>query len=40
VLANETVTTALSGNTNLHEGALPVVNVNYNSQITFKGNPC
>jgi Protein of unknown function (DUF3712) len=40
VLANEYVTTALSGSTNLHEGALPVVNVNYNSQTTYKGNYC
>lgn len=37
VLANEYVTTALSGSTNLHEGSLPVVNVNYNSQTTYKG---
>ncbi len=37
VLANEYVTTALSGSTNLHEGSLPVVNVNYNSQSTLKG---
>jgi hypothetical protein len=39
VLANENVTTALSGSTNLHEGAFPIVNVNYNSQTTYKGNP-
>jgi hypothetical protein len=38
VLANEYVTTALSGSTNLHEGSLPVVNVNYNSQTTYRGN--
>jgi hypothetical protein len=39
VLADEYITTALSGSTNLHEGAFPVVNVNYNSQSTYKGNP-
>jgi hypothetical protein len=37
VLASENVTTALVGSTNLHEGSLPVVNVNYNSQTTFAG---
>lgn len=40
VLANEYITTALSGSTNLHEGSLPVVKVNYNSQTTYKGKPC
>jgi hypothetical protein len=40
VLANENVTIAISGSANLHEGALPVVNVSYNSQTTFKGNHC
>lgn len=35
VLAGENVTTALSGNTNLHEGAFPVVNVAYNAQTTY-----
>lgn len=40
VLANEYVTIAISGTTNLHEGALPVVKVNYNSSTTFKGNFC
>jgi len=37
VLASQNVTTALSGNTNLHEGALPVVNIAYNPQTTFAG---
>jgi hypothetical protein len=40
VLVSENVTTALSGSTNLHEGAFPVVKVNYNSQTTFIGNLC
>jgi len=37
VLTNEFVTTALVGKTKLHEGALPVVTVNYNSSSTYKG---
>jgi hypothetical protein len=37
VLTNENVTTALVGKTKLHEGALPVVTVNYNSSSTYKG---
>lgn len=37
VLTSEYVTNALSGSTNLHLGALPVVPINYNSQSTFKG---
>jgi hypothetical protein len=37
VLSNENVTTALVGKTKLHEGALPVVTVSYNSSSTYKG---
>lgn len=37
VLAQENVTTALVGKTKVHEGALPVVKVNYNSSSTYKG---
>lgn len=37
VLTNETVTTALTGKTKLHEGKLPVNWVNYNSTTTYKG---
>lgn len=37
VLTNETVTTALTGRTKLHEGKLPVNWVNYNSSTTYKG---
>jgi hypothetical protein len=36
MLTSENVTSALSGKTKLHEGALPVVNVNYNTQSTYK----
>ncbi|KAH8815935.1 hypothetical protein F5884DRAFT_202321 [Xylogone sp. PMI_703] len=35
VLSQENVTTALVGRTRLHEGALPVVTVNYNSSSTY-----
>jgi hypothetical protein len=35
VLTQENVTTALTGRTQLHEGALPVVWVNYNSSTTY-----
>ncbi|KAE8442982.1 hypothetical protein EG329_002445 [Mollisiaceae sp. DMI_Dod_QoI] len=37
VLTNETVTTALTGKTKLHEGKLPTTNVHYNSSTTYKG---
>jgi hypothetical protein len=37
VLLSENVTTALVGKTQLHEGKLPVVTVNYNSSSTYKG---
>jgi hypothetical protein len=37
VITNETVTTALTGRTKLHEGKLPVNWVNYNSSSTYKG---
>jgi len=37
VLSNEYVTTALVGNTKLHEGALPVITINYNHTSTYKG---
>ena len=37
VLSNEYVTTALVGKTKLHEGALPVITVNYNQTSTYKG---
>ncbi|KUJ14279.1 uncharacterized protein LY89DRAFT_736324 [Mollisia scopiformis] len=37
VLTNETVTTALTGRTKLHEGKLPVNWVNYNSSTTYLG---
>lgn len=37
VLTNETVTTALTGRTDLHEGKLPVNKVNYNSSTTYLG---
>jgi hypothetical protein len=40
VLADDNVTIAISGSTNLHEGALPVVKVNYNTHITYQGSPC
>jgi hypothetical protein len=35
VLTQENVTTALTGRTKLHEGALPVIFVNYNSSSTY-----
>lgn len=37
VLRQENLTSALSGKTSLHLGALPVVPINYNSQSTYKG---
>ncbi|KAF4636869.1 hypothetical protein G7Y89_g1200 [Cudoniella acicularis] len=37
VIANEYVTTALTGKTTLHEGKLPTTTVNYNSSFTYKG---
>ncbi|EHK97566.1 hypothetical protein M7I_6654 [Glarea lozoyensis 74030] len=37
VVGNEYVETALAGKTKLHLGALPVVNVNYNSTSRYKG---
>jgi hypothetical protein len=37
VIGNEWVETALAGKTKLHLGALPVVNVNYNSTSRYKG---
>ncbi|TGO48070.1 hypothetical protein BOTNAR_0495g00040 [Botryotinia narcissicola] len=37
VLSNEYVTTALVGKTKLHEGALPVITINYNQTSTYKG---
>jgi hypothetical protein len=39
IILQESVTTALTGKTKLHEGKLPVVNINYNSSSTYKG-PC
>lgn len=38
VLNDANVTVALSGKTNLHEGAFPVVSVDYNTQTNFNGN--
>lgn len=35
VISNQNVTTALVGQTKLHEGALPVTNINYNSSTTY-----
>lgn len=41
VVTDEYVTTALVGNTDLHEGHLPVTHVNYNTTSTYKGMfPC
>lgn len=37
VLSSEYVTTALVGKTKLHEGSLPVLNINYNQTSTYKG---
>jgi hypothetical protein len=37
LITQENVTTALTGKTKLHEGKLPVVNINYNSSSTYKG---
>jgi hypothetical protein len=35
VVSNQNVTTALVGATKLHEGALPVTNINYNASTTY-----
>jgi hypothetical protein len=37
LITQEEVTTALTGRTNLHEGKLPVVNINFNTSSTYKG---
>lgn len=37
LITQENVTTALTGKTNLHEGKLPVVRINFNSSSTYKG---
>jgi hypothetical protein len=37
IITQENVSTALTGRTNLHEGKLPVVNINFNSTSTYKG---
>jgi hypothetical protein len=37
VLSEKNVSTALTGKTKLHEGHLPVVEVNYNSTATYAG---
>lgn len=37
VLQQEEVTLGLTGRTKLHLGALPVTNVDYNEETTFKG---
>jgi hypothetical protein len=37
VLSNKNVSTALTGKTKLHEGHLPVVNINYNTTTTYAG---
>jgi hypothetical protein len=37
LLSSENVTTALVGKTKLHEGKLPVLDINYNSSSTYKG---
>ncbi|KAH8774996.1 hypothetical protein F5882DRAFT_299593 [Hyaloscypha sp. PMI_1271] len=37
IISQESVTTALTGKTKLHEGKLPVVNIDYNSSSTYKG---
>jgi hypothetical protein len=37
IITQENVTTALTGRTNLHEGKLPTVNINFNSSSTYKG---
>lgn len=36
VISQENVTTALVGQTNLHEGALPVTHIRYNASTTYK----
>lgn len=36
VLAQENVTTALTGEARLHEGRLPTINIHYNSSTTYK----
>jgi hypothetical protein len=37
LITQEEVSTALTGKTKLHEGKLPVVNINFNSTSTYKG---
>lgn len=37
VLTQENVTTALTGKTRLHEGHLPVLTIDYNTTLTYKG---
>jgi len=37
VLSNKNVSTALTGKTKLHEGHLPVLNINYNTTTTYAG---
>ena len=37
VLVNKNVSTALTGKTKLHIGALPVTNINYNTTTTYAG---
>lgn len=38
VLGLKNVTTALTGRTKLHEGKLPVIDINYNSTSTYPGS--
>jgi len=37
ILSSENVSTALTGRTKLHEGKLPVIDINYNTTATYKG---
>lgn len=37
VLTQKNVSTALTGKTNLHEGHLPVISINYNTTTTYAG---
>ncbi|KAG0650168.1 hypothetical protein D0Z07_3339 [Hyphodiscus hymeniophilus] len=37
VLSNKNVSTALTGKTNLHEGHLPTLKINYNTTLTYAG---
>jgi hypothetical protein len=37
LLSQPNVTVRMAGNTKLHEGALPVINIKYNSSMTFNG---